>query len=316
MDVLIDTDPGGDDAIALMWLASLMHQGRLRLRAVSTTAGNVGARRTFRNAAGILALCGLDGIPIGIAPPARTPRNAAAVHGEDGIGNLADTLPVSSARGDAAPASGELLRSFLKASPGLLHVLAIGPLTNLSLAEAAAPGALNRAQSLIVMGGALGKGNITRSSEFNFFYDPGSAARVLAARAVTQLVTLDISQSLRLSELRVERIAEGHGQRPLAEFFAALCRFMSQRDARLNGGQSSPGFPVHDAATVAWLAYPELFRSRPCRVTVDAPDSTTPGRLQESHAPESHACLIASEVDAESLLIRLEEDLRILFARA
>ena len=124
------------------------------------------------------------------------------------------------------------------------------------------PGVLADARDLIVMGGALGPGNITPNAEFNFYCDPASAASVLAARKESRLVTLDISQSLQTDRAVDSEIVDGHKARPAAQFFEHLCRFMSARDARLNGNQGAPGFPVHDAATVAWLAIPELIREQ------------------------------------------------------
>ena len=314
MDVLIDTDPGGDDAIALMWLASLMRQGRLRIVAVSTAAGNVGSEMTYRNAAGILALCGLGEIPVGVSTCAHAPRDAAEVHGDDGLGGFADTLPEPAMPIDAAPRSDSLLAQHLQNPLSAPQLLAVAPLTNLACAEAAVPGILNRAQNLFVMGGSLGKGNITSSAEFNFFCDPASAARVLSARQQTRLVTLDTSRSLRLADRLVAKIVAGHSKHAAARFFAGLCRFMSQRDSRLSGGRSSPGFPVHDASTVAWLVYPEFFESRPCQLSIVTRDGKHVGQLREAAGPQSASCRVATRIAGDALLERMADDLKTLFS--
>lgn len=307
MQVMIDTDPGGDDAIALLWLASLARQGRLALSAVSTAGGNVGATKTWRNASGLLHMCGLDQVPVAIGRDPGKVRDASEVHGSDGIGGLAESLPRPGAI-ETAPASVDLLAAQLESGGEALSLLAVAPLSNLALLESERPGLLGSTRQLIIMGGSLGGGNVTPHAEFNFYFDARSAAAVLDAGANTRLVTLETSTRLRLGSRRVAEIVNSREQQPLARFFRQLCEFMGRRDQLFNRDFDDGGFPVHDAATVAWLAYPALFRGRRTRLSVDTHSGDWQGCLREtSDGPLTE---VAAEVDAEQLLELLGADLR------
>lgn len=307
MQVIIDTDPGGDDAIALMWLASLCHQQRIELTAVTTAAGNVGADKTWRNARGILKLCAIEGTPVAIGDALVATRDAAEIHGEDGLGGLANALPAAAAA-PKRPRSAALLGEMLAAtSPALL---AVAPLTNLAQAEASAPGVLRKAGKVFVMGGALATGNVTPAAEFNFFFDPEAAATVLAASEGARLVTLDTSSNLRLDRKLTRRIVKGLEATPAAQFFENLCTFMAQREAVFAGRSATTGFPVHDAATVAWLAYPELFESMELGVSVEIEEGNDRGRLCQSDGSEATMCRLATHVDVDALLAVMGRDLR------
>lgn len=310
MRVMIDTDPGGDDAIALLWLASLARQGRITLQGVTTAGGNVGAEKTWRNACGLLRMCGLDEIPVAIGEDQGRVRDASEVHGDDGFGGLAKQLPECGGA-SAAPDSATLLAAQLAAGAASLSLLAVAPLSNLAKVERREPGMLASLQQLIVMGGSLGSGNVTPNAEFNFYFDAAAAAEVLAARANTRLVTLETSTRLRLGEARVQAMVKGREQQPLAQVFRQLCAFMARRDLQFNPASNDGGFPIHDAATVGWLACPELFSSRPVELALDSEPGDLQGRLRESvgGAPAEVAVTVATE----QLLDRLGADLSWLF---
>ena len=308
MNIIIDTDPGGDDAIALMWLASLCHQQRITLGAVTTAAGNVGADKTWRNAHGLLKLCAIEGAAVAIGDEVEQTRNAAEIHGEDGLGGLAEALPPAPSC-PSRPHAAALLRERLA---GAVNLLAVAPLTNLAQAEASAPGILSKADGIIIMGGALEAGNVTPAAEFNFYFDPAAAARTLKAANEARLVTLETSSALRLDDVRTREITRGLEVTPAAHFFRNLCAFMARRDA-IFSGRSSPGFPVHDAATVAWLAYPELFEARELGLTVDVEMGAARGRLRQSDSADASMCQVATRVDADGLLDIMGRDLRVLF---
>lgn len=314
MDIIIDTDPGGDDAIALMWLASLAHQRRIKLKAVTTAAGNVGARITWSNARRLLRLCALEDPPVAAGDPVAASRDASEIHGEDGLGNLAATLP-QPPRVEEPTASVTLLRQAIEDGSQPSSLLAVAPLGNLAQAETSTPGLLRKTSDVFIMGGALDKGNVTDAAEFNFYFDPGSAATVLDACAGARLVTLETSRTLRLDESRVGSIIHGFESLDAARFFQALCRFMAEREARFAGRAHASGFPVHDAATVAWRAYPELFEAVETGLRIDTSDGSSRGRLYRSESAHAARCMVASKVDAEALLQLLGRDLRLLFEK-
>lgn len=307
---MIDTDPGGDDAIALLWLASLARQGRITLQGVATAGGNVGAAKTWRNASGLLRMCGLEQVPVAIGRDQGRVRDAAEVHGDDGFGGLSGQLPATGAT-DTAPDSAAFLATQLATGADELALLAVAPLSNLAVMERSNPGMLASVQQLIVMGGSLGSGNVTPNAEFNFYFDAPAASAVLAARAKIRLVTLETSTRLRLDAARVQKIVAGREQQALAQIFRQLCEFMARRDLQFNPAANDGGFPVHDAATVGWLAFPELFTSRSVELAVDAEPGDLQGRLRE--ATGGATAQVAEAVAADRLLDQLGADLRWLF---
>ncbi len=309
MQVLIDTDPGGDDAIALLWLVSLHLQQRISLRAITTAGGNVGADKTWRNAHGLLGLSGLERIPVARGTDGTKVRDAAEVHGTDGMGGLAKTLPEPPANATHENSAATIVQQ-LEDEKTPVSLLAVAPLTNLAAAERLRAGILRRAERLIVMGGSLGSGNVTPAAEFNFYFDAPAAATVLSARPANQLVTLETSTTLRLTPKHVATIIRGIENTAAAMFFEKLCTFMARRDRQFHPRTEAAGFPVHDAATVAWLAYPELFSSQELRLRVEVSDGPLQGQLRE-HS-EGTPALVASGVNAPLLLEKLGSDLSLL----
>lgn len=176
MQILIDTDPGIDDAIALLLALQCPD---LDVVGITTVAGNVGLEQATRNAAGLLQLAERTDIPLhyGAAGPLSGPSRSSAAHGLDGLGGVA--LPHD--RVEAAPDAARFIVDTVNANPGVVTLVTIGPLTNLALALELDPGLAGKTGGLMMMGGAEGAGNITPSAEFNFWCDPPAAQRVLAA---------------------------------------------------------------------------------------------------------------------------------------
>ena len=180
--VIIDTDPGIDDALALI-LA--FRSPELKVEAITTVNGNVPLEDATRNALQILEVLDLPEPPpvaCGAARPiVREPLTARHVHGEDGLGDIAGlTNPGGSPRyprptlSPVGTSAADLILSLLNESPGEISIIALGPLTNIALALESNPAAFSQVQEVIVMGGAVnGIGNVTETAEFNFYADPG-----------------------------------------------------------------------------------------------------------------------------------------------
>lgn len=184
--LLIDTDPGVDDALAL--LMAYAHPGT-RVEALTIAAGNVGLAHTVRNALNLVALVGAE-TPVfaGAAQPLVHPaEDAAYVHGRDGFGDIGLPDPPRSVQSEHAA---QAMVRLAKQHPGELTFVMLGPLTNLALALAIDPDLPTRVRRLVVMGGAVnGRGNVSRAtSEFNVHFDPEAAARVFAAWPSFELV--------------------------------------------------------------------------------------------------------------------------------
>ena len=213
--VIIDCDPGHDDAMALMLaLAS----PELEVVAVTTVAGNQTLDKVTANAIRVLDVVGADAVPgrRRRGPPARstTPRVAAEVHGETGLDG--PDLPPPSRAPEPIHAV-ELMARELRKRP--LTLIPVGPLTNIALLIAMYPDLVENIEDIVVMGGAIGLGNVTPSAEFNLWCDPEAAKRVFESDADVTMIGLDVTHQAMLSAARAEALREtGHagarGRRP------------------------------------------------------------------------------------------------------
>ena len=218
--LLIDTDPGVDDALALLMAYS---HPNVHVDALTITAGNVGLEHTLRNALNLVELVGADTpvYPGCSAPFVRPAEDAAFVHGNDGFGDVGLPAPGRAPESEhAALAMVRLAREF----PGQLTFVMLGPLTNLALALKLDPHLPQRVQRLVVMGGAVtGKGNVSRvPSEFNIHFDPEAAAVVFDAWPQLDLIDWEatLAHGIPFTDLRAW-LATGT---PRAKFYDAISR--------------------------------------------------------------------------------------------
>jgi len=278
--LLLDTDPGGDDAFALLWLLSLVHQGQADLVAVTTAQGNVAAHQTFANASQLLALGGYSSIPVGRGVPLpHSSDDASHIHGTDGMGHLSQTLPPPTHSFETAPQSDDLLVEQLNAQPGELTLIAIGPLTNLAAAEKKQPGILQQAKEIVIMAGAFqGPGNVTAQAEFNVWCNPEAAQVVLNSRDDLVVLPLDVTRQLVFTETMATFVAQTRPEHPLAHFLVNLCQFMVSTALQYRETAGNAGFLVHDAATLGYLFYPETLWLRRATVRVETQGEWTRGQ--------------------------------------
>ena len=269
--LIIDCDPGVDDAVALMLAFGAE---ALELLAVTAVGGNVPVEKTTRNARMLRQIAGRGDVPVfaGAARPLRRePAGAGEFHGAEGLGDLEPFEPVAPcAEGHAADAIVDLVM----ARPARSTALAVlGPMTNVALALRREPELARRLGPVAVMGGARSEGgNITASAEFNIWADPDAAAEVLASGCDVVLFGLDATHQVRATEARIAAL-EALGT-VKAKTAAAMMRF-SQRVEREIVGWEAP--PVHDPCPVAWLLKPELFELAPCRIRVETESELTRG---------------------------------------
>jgi inosine-uridine nucleoside N-ribohydrolase len=316
--IILDTDPGGDDIFAFLWLLSLVKQGVVELVAVTAAEGNVAARKTFTNSAQILELTGFSNIPVGRAVPLRTNpgEDAGHIHGADGMGNLSQTLPPSAQSIDLAQSADDLIIEALNTTPGMITILAIGPLTNLAAAEAKQPGILKKAKEIVVMGGAFHcQGNVTPTAEFNIWFNPKAAQAVFDSRDDIVLLPLDVTRELVFTQTMADVITQHNPHSELAQFIVKLCQFMVGTALKYRETAGVPGFLVHDAATVGYLFYAETLMMQRARMQVETQGEWTLGQtlVDERHKAKSGANVwIALQVDAPNFLNSLIEDLKYL----
>jgi pyrimidine-specific ribonucleoside hydrolase len=256
--IVIDCDPGHDDAIAiLLALAS----PEVELRGILTVAGNQTVDKTTRNALKVLELAGRADIPVvrGAAAPLRRPlRTAAHVHGESGLDG--PDLPEPSATpSDADPV--EWLE------PGVVLV-ATGPLTN--VARFVERGV--RIDRIVWMGGAIAEGNITPAAEFNAFVDPEAAAAVFESGIDLTMVGLDVTHKALFTRAHADRLRDtGRAGRVVAELSDFFQRFHEER-------YGFDGSPIHDAMAVAQVIDPSLLETVHCNVEIETASRFCDGR--------------------------------------
>jgi purine nucleosidase len=269
--IIIDTDPGQDDAVAiLLALAS----PEIDLLGITCVAGNVPLDKTTRNARVICELAGRRDVKVFAGcdrPLARKLITAEHVHGKTGLdgADLPDpTMPLQS--GHAVDFLIDTLRA---EAPGTVTLVPIGPLTNIAMAFQRAPDIVARVKRIVLMGGAYFEvGNITPAAEFNIYVDPEAAEIVFGAGVPLVVVPLDVTHKVLTTRPRIEAIrAIGT---PLAQAVAGWTDFFERFDMEKYG---SEGAPLHDPCTIAWILWPDLFTGREINVEIETTSPLTLG---------------------------------------
>ncbi|WP_421339543.1 pyrimidine-specific ribonucleoside hydrolase RihA [Aeromonas veronii] len=268
--VILDCDPGHDDAIALILaLAS----PELKVLAVTTSAGNQTPDKTLNNALRILTLLGRDDIPVAAGAPKPLAREliiADNVHGESGLDG--PKLP-DPAFAQQAMTGLELMAKCLRESPQPVTLVPTGPLTNIALLLAAHPDLKPRIARIVLMGGAAGAGNWTPAAEFNIYVDPEAADMVFKSGIPITMCGLDVTHEAQVMDEDIERVRAITN--PVAQCVAGLLDFFMiyHRDPKWGFA----GAPLHDPCTIAWLLAPELFHGVECRVDIETRGEHTVG---------------------------------------
>jgi inosine-uridine nucleoside N-ribohydrolase len=303
--VLIDCDPGQDDALALLLaLAS----PELEVLGVTTVAGNQTVDKTTANALRVLELAGRTDIRV--AAGAERPLVgelvvAADAHGETGLDGPA--LPPASTAPVEEPAA-DFLAGHLLAASKPVTLIPLGPLTNVALLLAGDPDAAARIERIVLMGGAVWEGNQTPSAEFNIWVDPEAAARVFESGIDVTMVGLDVTNKAVLTKMDADSL---RGSGPVGAAAAAMLDFYLgfYEEAYEHGGA-----PIHDAVAVASVFRPELLALADKHVRVDTSDGICRGRTvvdmrkrRRGPTPNTH---VALDLDSEGFRTLLVERLR------
>lgn len=314
--IILDTDPGGDDILAFLWLLSLVKQGFADLVAVTSAAGNVAAQKTFSSASQILSLTGFSTIEVGRGVPIQQGHDADArhIHGADGMGNLSQTLPSPMHQFEEARNADELIVDKLNAAPGEITIVAIGPLTNLAAAEAMQPGILKKAKEVVIMAGAFQcPGNVTPHAEFNVWFNAEAAQVVFASREDIVVLPLDVTRHLIFTRDMAQAVTRTNPNGKLAQFLVALCEFMIGTALQYRETGGIPGFLVHDAATLGYLFYPETLMLRRAHVRVETKGAWTRGQtlIDNRHVPKvSPNAWVVLQFDETGFFTSFVEDLK------
>jgi pyrimidine-specific ribonucleoside hydrolase len=299
--LIIDTDPGVDDAVAIVLaLAS----PEVDVRAVTTVFGNVGLETTTANAGRLLALTGRDDVTLaaGAARPLvhPQPERAALWHHDDGLGGRSATFPAACPPGRAGAV--EAMAAVLAGAPEPVTIVAIGPLTNVALLLAVHPGLSGAIGRIVAMGGSLGAGNTTGVAEFNVSCDPEAAHRVLTQADVpVTLVPLDLTMRCLADGAWLAALAAG-GPVP-----ATLASILEHYRAAFLAGYGLDGVAIHDALAVLEAVRPGslLTTPLPLRVACDlgpARGATVPDRRPGAPGP---AVAVALDADVDAVLAEI-----------
>ncbi len=270
--IIIDCDPGQDDAVALF--LAMASPDELELLGITTVAGNVPLELTQRNAR---QMCDIVGKPetrvfAGCEQPMSRPLvTAEYIHGETGINGIDAIDPDTPLQSEHAVDF--IIATLLAADAGSVTLVPMGPLTNIATAIEKEPAILQGIDEIVLMGGAMREGgNRTPSAEFNILVDPDAADIVFRCGRPITVMGLDVTHQVLSTEDRVARIEALAN--PVAAATAGMLSFFHRYDTEK---YSSQGTPLHDPCTVAWLLKPELFEGKMCNVSVETESELTLG---------------------------------------
>lgn len=270
--IIIDTDPGQDDAVAI--LLALASPEEITVLGITVVAGNVPLPLTLRNARMVCELAGRPDVAIYAgcdAPLSRPLVTAEHVHGDTGLNGPALPDPVMPVQD--AHAVDFIIDTLRKADPGTVTLCPLGPLTNIATALQRAPDIAPRIAEIVLMGGAYFEvGNITPAAEFNIYVDPEAAAAVFACGAPITVMPLDVTHKALVTPARNEAFralgnAAGIAVAEMTDFFE---RFDKEKYGSL-------GAPLHDPCVTAYLIDPALFSGRHINVEIETGSDLTLG---------------------------------------
>ena len=267
--IILDCDPGHDDAVALLLAA---RHPAIELLAVTTVAGNQSVDKTTRNALKVLSLANLRHIPVarGIDRPlVRPPKHAPDIHGESGMDG--PSLPEPDF-GPVAAHAVDLLIELLLNSDGDITLVHTGPLTNIAAAIRKQPAILPKIKAISLMGGAIGLGNVTPKAEFNIYADPEAAAIVFACGRPLTVSTLEVTHQALATEAVVSRLRSANLR--VANFVADLLVFFDETYRRVFGFEAPP---LHDPCAVAAVIDPDILKADMMHVEIEIGGTWTSG---------------------------------------
>ena len=305
--IIIDTDPGQDDAAAIM--LALGSPDEIELLGITAVAGNVPLRLTERNARIVCELCGRPDVKVFAGadkPVARALVTAEHVHGKTGLDGpeLAEpTMALQDQHGVDF-----IIETVLREAPGSVTLCTLGPLTNIALALRKAPEIASRVRELVMMGGGFFEGgNITPAAEFNIYVDPEAADEVFRSGMPIVMMPLDVTHRVLTFKTRVAAI-RALGSRP-AIAMAEMLEFFERFDIEKYG---SDGGPLHDPTVIAYLLKPELFSGRDCNVEIEVQSPLTTGMTVVDWwqvTGRKHNARVMRDIDADGFFALLTERL-------
>jgi purine nucleosidase len=293
--IILDCDPGHDDAIAIL----LAHGNpEIELAAITTVAGNQTLPKVTANALKMCTIAGIYDVPVAAGcefPLVREQVTAAQIHGESGLDG--PRLPEPTVPLDSRHAVDLIVELVMAAEPGEITLVPVGPLTNIAMAMRREPRIVARVHEVVLMGGAHTRGNRTPAAEFNIYADPEAAAAVFAGAWPVTMVGLDLTHQAGASQAVLDRI--GAIGTPLASIVVELLTFFGSTYAAVEG-MAAP--PVHDPCAVARVIQPALLEVADAFVTVETQGRWTYGMTVTDFLDaygEPHNTSVATKLDVD-----------------
>ena len=276
--IILDTDPGVDDAMAI-FLA--LRSPELKVEAITVVAGNVPLSLTLPNALRLLEIARRPEIPVAAgaaAPLVRRLVTAKYAHGNNGLGGVEFPEPKLKPVSESAV---QLMCRTVRANPGEISIVAVGPLTNVATALSSDPGLAAKIRSIVVMGGSLTGGNVTPSAEFNFYVDPEAARIVFASGVPLTMVGLNVTNRVLMREEQI-RVLEA-AQYPMSQAAGKIMRATLDRWIK---ERQLTGFGMHDPVTLAYVIDPTIVTLKDYYVQIETSGEFTAGEsVAYSRAP-------------------------------
>lgn len=317
--IILDCDPGIDDALAIAFAQG--HPG-IDLLGITTVAGNVGLDRTTRNALAVAEFTGAS-VPVtaGCATPLVRPAlDARSVHGESGLGGAVLPEPTGKVRDGHAV---DYIIDTVRAAPGEITLVAVGPLTNIALAVRKEPRLTQWVRDFVIMGGSAGRGNTTPAAEYNIWADPEAAAAVFGAGWTVTMLGLDATMRSGASAVVLDRMsrlgslgsdlllpalnqyrsttaaaAASTGAATSTEASASI-RTAASTGAGSGLAGADGGPPVHDVCAVVHVAEPDVFGFLPAHVEVETSGRLTSGMTVTDFRATSHNAKVAMTIEVD-----------------
>lgn len=289
--IIIDTDPGVDDALAIMFAK---HAPALRVLGITTVFGNQTIEKTTHNACSVVDIVGADtAVYRGASRPLKKRAPLAESHGETGLGGYRVSGQLGQEITRTQPRDGDAVSFLAKAITPGVRVACLGPTTNLAILANLYPEALRRADSLIIMGGVFDQpGNISPWAEFNVYCDPDALAQVLSFDGVNKvIIPADVCRAVTMDEADFLHAKDSALSQAIHDIVHEYVEYY--KSSHVHGGFA--GGVMYDTLIIAYMLWPELFNIEPRHVVVEVGDGPARGATAVDLAKSSQPnCLLVT----------------------
>lgn len=301
--IILDCDPGHDDAIAIMLAASAPN---LEILGICVEAGNQTLEKTGNNTLNLVQYLGLD-VPVALGsgkPLKRTPMTCAEIHGETGL----DGFPFSQLKIKySLQNSTELMKNLLDKNDEVVLV-PTGPLTNIAELLIKHPEVKHHIKSIVLMGGSIGYGNVSPAAEFNILCDPEAADVVFNSGLEVYMLGLDVTRQALVLPNVMKRMSKIHNK--AGDLFCSLMKVFNENQLKIFGHS---GAPLHDPATIISLLNPNVFKFQKMNVVIDTTGGPSYGRTncdRFNYLHQPHNAYVAIDINVKEYWKEVEKGLK------